>query len=316
MIKIQDLQFYYEDKQVLYNIHLHLEKNTITGLIGPNGAGKSTLMRCISGLEIPQQGTVLLEDQPILEDPQHSYTKIGYLPDIFNLSENLTVLQSWTYAAAARGVPKSQLADALAKTAQLLNLEDKLYDNVGNLSRGQKQRVGIGQVIIHNPQLLILDEPASGLDPEARYELSQLFNQLKAQGMTLLVSSHILSELDEYCTHMLVIQNGQIQQHRALQSHQYADHLIDDNAGLAIVLRFAHALNTEQQQLIQQATMLTQIQFDSNLHTATVSINAEPQHRVALIQYLIHKDLPLIGVEPLKESLLQSYRNSLSKGAH
>lgn len=316
MIKIQDLQFYYEDKQVLYNINLHLEKNTITGLIGPNGAGKSTLMRCISGLESPQEGVVLLEDQPILANPQHSYTKIGYLPDIFNLSENLTVLQSWTYAAAARGVPKAQLADALAQTAQLLNLEDKLYDNVGNLSRGQKQRVGIGQVIIHHPELLILDEPASGLDPEARYELSQLFNQLKAQGMTLLVSSHILSELDEYCTHMLVIQNGQIQQHRALQTHQYADHFIDENASLAIVLRFAQALDFEQQLCLQKAPNVHQIQFDANFYTATLSIPAEVQTRVALIKYLVEHDLPLIGVEPLKESLLQSYRNSLTQGAH
>ena len=198
MINIQNLQFYYENKQVLYDINLQLDSNTITGLIGPNGAGKSTLMRCISGLEIPQQGSVLLDNQPILDNPRQSYTKIGYLPDIFGLSENLTVLQCWTYAASARGIQDEQLKDTLISTAKLLNLTDKLNDKVAHLSRGQKQRVGIGQVIIHRPKLLILDEPASGLDPEARYELSQLFKQLRDEGMTLLISSHILSELDEY----------------------------------------------------------------------------------------------------------------------
>lgn len=312
MIDIQDLQFYYQDQQVLYNIALHLEKNTITGLIGPNGAGKSTLMRCIAGLEIPQQGQVLLDSRPILDDPQHSYQKIGYLPDIFGLSEKLTVLQSWAYAASARGIKEKDLPETLERTAKLLNLTDKLDQPVGSLSRGQKQRVGIGQVIIHEPQLLILDEPASGLDPEARYELSQLFNQLKAHGMTLLVSSHILSELDEYCTHMLVIQDGQIKQHSKIVSHQ-GDHLLDDNATLPIVLRFAKTLTSEDLQVIRQAPHIQQLQF-SDQHV-TASIASDPLQRVELIRYLIEHQLLLIGIEPIKESLLQSYRNSLIQGA-
>lgn len=312
MINIQDLQFYYQDQQVLYDIALKLEKNTITGLIGPNGAGKSTLMRCIAGLEIPQQGQVLLDGQPILDNPQQSYQKIGYLPDIFGLSEKLTVLQSWAYAASARGIKEQDLAATVQRTAQLLNLSDKLHQPVGSLSRGQKQRVGIGQVIIHEPQLLILDEPASGLDPEARYELSQLFNQLRARGMTLLVSSHILSELDEYCTHMLVIQNGQIKQHAEIMG-QHGEHLRDENARLPIVLRFAQALSTEDQQIIQQAPHIKQLQYTEQ--TVTASIGSDPLQRVELIRYLIEHQLLLIGIEPIKESLLQSYRNSLIQGA-
>lgn len=312
MINIQNLQFYYENKQVLYDINLQLKNNTITGLIGPNGAGKSTLMRCISGLEIPQQGSIFLDKQPILDNPRQSYTKIGYLPDIFGLSENLTVLQSWTYAASARGIQDAQLKNALISTAKILNLTDKLNDKVANLSRGQKQRVGIGQVIIHRPKLLILDEPASGLDPEARYELSQLFKQLRAEGMTLLISSHILSELDEYCTHMLVIQEGQIKQHKALESYEQVMHQdLTMDATIPIVLRFSE-ISPESKILIEQAPHIQNLQFNQLQVTATISSQA--QCRVELIRYLVQQHLPLIGLEPLKESLLQSYRNSLFQG--
>lgn len=312
MIEIRNLQFYYEDQQALYNVNLNLEQNTITGLIGPNGAGKSTLMRCIAGLEIPREGEIFLEGQPILENPQQSYQKIGYLPDIFGLPDKLTVLQSWTYAAAARGVAKADLTDTLQRTAELLNLKNKLHEPVGNLSRGQKQRVGIGQVIIHRPQLLILDEPASGLDPEARYELSKLFNLLKDHGMTLLVSSHILSELDEYCTHMLVIQEGRIKQHSKIGTHS-TEHLLDGKTSLPIVLRFAQTLSETEIEIIKQAPHIQQIQLSDTYFTAT--IQNDPFHRVELIRYLIEQKLLLIAVEPIKESLLQNYRNSLMQGA-
>ena len=313
MIEIKNLNFYYEDQHTLHNINLVLEKNTITGLIGPNGAGKSTLMRCIAGLEIPRDGEVYLDGQPILDHPQQSYQKMGYLPDIFGLSEKLTVIQSWTHAAASRGVAMQELQDRIQNTATLLNLENKLYEPVGNLSRGQKQRVGIGQVIIHRPQLLILDEPASGLDPEARYELSQLFNLLKDHGMTLLVSSHILSELDEYCTHMLVIKEGRIQQHSKIINHDGTEHLAHHDALLPLMLRFSMPLHEAQQQALLSLGYLSNLQFQGT--TATVSITNDTTQRVQLIRDVVQLQLPLIGVEPLKESLLQSYRNSLKQGA-
>ena len=216
MLTAQNLNFHYDSRQVLYNINVELPAGSITGLIGPNGAGKSTLMRCMAGLECPSSGEVLLGGKPILANPRASFAQLGYLPDIFGLPEGLSVIQCLTYAAKSRGVSDGDLAQAVGSTVQLLGLADKLYSRVSNLSRGQKQRVGIGQVIIHRPKFLLLDEPASGLDPEARHELSLLLLQLQREGMTILVSSHILSELDEYCSHMLVIKQGQIQAFQAL----------------------------------------------------------------------------------------------------
>lgn len=313
MIEIQQLNFFYAEQQVLFDIHLSLHENSITGLIGANGAGKSTLMRCIAGLEIPRQGQVLLNGVPILANPQHSYTQLGYLPDIFGLTEQLTILQYWTYSAHAKGVPEHQIADAVAQTAKLLNLEEKLSSRIRELSRGQRQRVGIGQVIIHQPKLLILDEPASGLDPEARYELSQLFNRLKAQGMTLLVSSHILSELDEYCTHILVLKNGRVVKHQAL-NHENSQFIYTGQQNIPLMLRFSD-LNEQYKMLLNQAPHLSHLQFDEKHMTVIASISPEVEKRIEIIQYCVAQQLPLIGVEILKESLLHTYQNSLNEQA-
>ncbi|WLF84265.1 ABC transporter ATP-binding protein [Moraxella sp. ZY210820] len=309
MIEIQQLSFYYGEQQILFDININLHENSITGLIGPNGAGKSTLMRCIAGLEIPRQGQVLLNGEPILANPQHSYTQLGYLPDIFGLSEQLTILQYWTYSAHAKGVASEKIPEAVAQTAQLLNLEHKLHHRIRELSRGQRQRVGIGQVIIHQPKLLILDEPASGLDPEARHELSQLFNRLKAQGMTLLVSSHILSELDEYCTHILVLKQGKIVKHQAI-NHENSQFIYTGQQSIPLVLRFAQ-WNDEIYNTLKQAPHLSHLQFDEKQMSVIASISPETQKRIEIIQYCVEKQLPLIGVEILKESLLHTYQKTL-----
>lgn len=309
MIDIQQLNFFYGEQQILFDINLSLHENSITGLIGPNGAGKSTLMRCIAGLEIPRQGQVLLNGVPILANPQHSYTQLGYLPDIFGLAEQLTILQYWTYSAHAKGVAQEKIAESVFETAQLLNLEHKLHHRIRELSRGQRQRVGIGQVIIHRPKLLILDEPASGLDPEARYELSQLFNRLKAQGMTLLVSSHILSELDEYCSHILVLKQGKIVKHQAI-NHENSQFIYTGQQNIPLVLRFAQ-FNEDLKQKLEQAPHLTHLQFDEKQMSVIASISPEMQHRIEIIQYCVENQLPLIGVEILKESLLHTYQKTL-----
>lgn len=306
MIEIQQLNFFYGEQQILFDINLSLHENSITGLIGPNGAGKSTLMRCIAGLEIPRQGQVFLDGEPILAKPQHSYAQLGYLPDIFGLPEQLSVLQYWTYSAHAKGVSEQNIAEAVYKTAKLLNLEHKLSSKIQELSRGQRQRVGIGHVIVHQPKLLILDEPASGLDPETRYELSQLFNNLKAQGMTLLVSSHILSELDEYCTHILVLKHGKVLKYQAI-NHENNQLIYSGYQNIPLVLRFSK-LNDEYQQILKQAPHLSHLQFDLKQHSVIVSISSEVEKRIEIIQYCVEKKLPLIGVEILKESLLHTYQ--------
>ena len=301
MINVQHLDFYYGNTQALYDVSVELPQGSITGLIGPNGAGKSTLMRCMAGLEIPTSGDVLLDGLPILDNPRDSFSKLGYLPDFFGLPDGLSVIQCLTYAAKSRGIPDARLPDLLLETVRLLNLEHKLYAKVSDLSRGQKQRVGIGQVIIHRPKFLLLDEPASGLDPEARHELSLLLLKLKDEGMSILVSSHILSELDEYCSHMLVIKGGRVQAFQSVNDDVNEDQTVSlQCVGLDESI-FERVRNTEG---VKQA--------EWNNHAVTVILDAGEEARAALLRKLFEQNLPLSEAAVIKASLLNSYQNSLN----
>ena len=301
MINVQHLDFYYGNTQALYDVSVELPQGSITGLIGPNGAGKSTLMRCMAGLEIPTSGDILLDGLPILDNPRDSFSKLGYLPDFFGLPDGLSVIQCLTYAAKSRGIPDARLPDLLLETVRLLNLEHKLYAKVSDLSRGQKQRVGIGQVIIHRPKFLLLDEPASGLDPEARHELSLLLLKLKDEGMSILVSSHILSELDEYCSHMLVIKGGRVQAFQSVND--------DVNEDQTVSLQFV-GLDESIFERVRNTEGVKQAEW--NNHAVTVILDAGEEARAALLRKLFEQNLPLSEAAVIKASLLNSYQNSLN----
>lgn len=301
MINVQHLDFYYGNTQALYDVSVELPQGSITGLIGPNGAGKSTLMRCMAGLEIPTSGDVLLDGLPILDNPRDSFSQLGYLPDFFGLPDGLSVIQCLTYAAKSRGIPDARLPDLLLETVRLLNLEHKLYAKVSDLSRGQKQRVGIGQVIIHRPKFLLLDEPASGLDPEARHELSLLLLKLKDEGMSILVSSHILSELDEYCSHMLVIKGGRVQAFQSVND--------DVNEDQTVSLQFV-GLDESIFERVRNTEGVKQAEW--NNHAVTVILDAGEEARAALLRKLFEQNLPLSEASVIKASLLNSYQNSLN----
>lgn len=215
MIDLEDLSFDYPGVRALDRVSCHLGAGSITALVGPNGAGKTTLMRCLCGLERPLSGSVVVDGIDVVEEPRRSHERIGYLSDFFGLYEDLTVARCLAHAALAHGLEGANDA-RIAETAGRLGIADRLAQRVGALSRGLRQRVAIAQAIIHAPRVLVLDEPAAGLDPEARHALAGLFRALRADGMTLLVSSHILSELEQYATHMLVLERGRLVEHRAL----------------------------------------------------------------------------------------------------
>ncbi len=218
MIEISGLTFDYPGHRALHDVSLTVEAGSVTALVGPNGAGKTTLMRCIAGLEAPLSGSIRVAGVDVVEQPRAVHRTMGYLSEFFGLYQELTVAQCLEYAAAAQGLPAGEIAAAIQRTAHRLDLGGRLHQASGGLSRGLRQRVAIGQAIIHNPGVLLLDEPASGLDPEARVQLAVLFKQLQAGGMTLLVSSHILAELDEYSTHILSLRDGRVLESRALNT--------------------------------------------------------------------------------------------------
>lgn len=216
MITVENLVFEYPTQRALHGVSLEIERGSITALAGPNGAGKTTLIRCLVALASPFSGRVLFEGADVHKNPRDVHRHMGYLSDFFGLYEELTVRQCLNHIAAVQGVDPSKWDALVESAAENLSIIDRLDEKAGTLSRGLKQRLAIAQAIIHEPEFLVLDEPASGLDPDARFQLSKLFQQLCDNGMTILVSSHILAELEDYSTHMLVIRDGRIVDQRAI----------------------------------------------------------------------------------------------------
>ena len=210
MIRISGLVFEYPGHRALHGVSLAVEAGAITALVGPNGAGKTTLLRCMAALETPYAGRVTIDGLDTREAPRAIHARLGYLPDFFGLYDALSVRRCLHYAARAHGIGPREAAGTVDAAAARVGLADRMEQLAGTLSRGLRQRLAIAQSIVHRPAVLLLDEPAAGLDPQARRDLSQLLLSLKTDGMTLVVSSHILAELEDYSDRMIIVNQGRI----------------------------------------------------------------------------------------------------------
>ena len=223
IIRVENLIFEYPGKRALNGVSFTIEEGWVVALVGPNGAGKSTLLRCITALETPFSGKVFVDGIDTCLDPRACHRAVGYLPDFFGLYYDLTVHQCLTYTAAIHELSESAMKTSIQQVVEDLDLGDFVHVKAKALSRGLRQRLAIGQALVHHPKLLLLDEPAAGLDPVARSALSKLIRKLNSQGITILVSSHILTELADYSTHMLTIDSGMTKGLHALSAQSNSD---------------------------------------------------------------------------------------------
>ncbi|WP_374575240.1 ABC transporter ATP-binding protein [Phenylobacterium sp.] len=210
MIEVSGVVYDYPSQRALHGVSFSVERGAVLALVGPNGAGKTTLLRCIAALDAPTEGKITVAGLDTQTDPRGVHAALGYLPDFFGVYEELSVRRCLVYAARSRGVAEAEAARAAEEAAARVQLSDRLEARAGELSRGLRQRLAIAQTIVHKPKALLLDEPAAGLDPEARRSLSELILRLSAEGMTIIVSSHILAELEDYSTRMLMIREGRV----------------------------------------------------------------------------------------------------------
>jgi ABC-2 type transport system ATP-binding protein len=210
MIEIRDLVLDYPGLRALHGINLSIAASAITALVGPNGAGKTTLLRLMAALETPYDGHVTIDGLDTREAPRAIHERLGYLPDFFGLYDALSVRRCLFYAARSHGIGPGQAKGAAEAAAARVGLADRMEQPAGALSRGLRQRLAIAQAIVHRPKVLLLDEPAAGLDPQARRDLSHLLLELRGDGMTLVVSSHILAELEDYSDRMVIVESGRI----------------------------------------------------------------------------------------------------------
>lgn len=210
MVEIRNLTKTYGRYRALNNLNLHINKGDIFGFVGPNGAGKTTTMRIICGLLQADWGEVYVDGIDALNNSDQIKRKVGYVPDFFGVYDNFKVMEYMEFYGSMYDInPKTVHSTALG-LLDLVNLSDKQDAYVDGLSRGMKQRLCVARALIHNPQLLVLDEPASGLDPRARYEFKEVMKNLGAMGKTIIISSHILPELGEMCNVIGVMEKGNL----------------------------------------------------------------------------------------------------------
>lgn len=220
MIEIKGLTKKYGSFYALNDLNLTLQEGTVFGFVGANGAGKSTTFSILATLLQPTSGEAFVNGKSVKTDPHEVRKQIGYMPDFFGVYDQLKANEYLDFYGASYGIPEAERAVLIPQLLELVNLTHKRYEYVDLLSRGMKQRLCLARALIHDPKVLILDEPASGLDPRARIEMRDILRQLKDMGKTILISSHILPELAEMCDEIGVIDGGKLIAHGSVQEIQ------------------------------------------------------------------------------------------------
>jgi len=210
MIKINHLHKEYKGLTAVKDLSLHLEAGDIFGFIGPNGAGKTTTIKMLATLLKPTSGTAMIDGIDVVEHPEAVRGRIGYMPAFFGIYDDMRVWEYLDFFAGAYRLPKQQRPRIIDDVLNLTDLAGKKDNYVEELSTGMKQRLCLAKTLIHDPKVLLLDEPASGLDPRARIEIKELFKELKAMGKTIIISSHILPELADFCNKVGIIERGEL----------------------------------------------------------------------------------------------------------
>jgi len=295
MIEVENLVYEYPTTRALKGVSLNVADGTITALVGPNGAGKTTLLRCLAALEDPYSGRISIGGLDTVASPREIHATMGYLPDFYGLYDDLTVRRCLTYAARSHGIAAEKAGAAVQKAAQSVGLLDRMDSKAGELSRGLRQRLAIGQAIVHEPRVLLLDEPAAGLDPQARRDLSALLISLRDTGMTLVVSSHILAELEDYCSEMIIIENGLIAGGKAIK--------VRDDARPRYMIELATARSDLREFLVAHNTDV----IEADEHHALIAFTRNPSARARLVRDLVTAGFDLASFGESSKALEDAY---------
>ncbi len=217
MIELIDFGKDYGDFTAVRQLNLKVEAGEMFGFIGPNGAGKSTTIRFLATLLKASRGEGIINGHSVTREPMAVRQSVGYMPDAFGVYDGMKVWEFLDFFAVAYRIPRARRKQVIQDVLELLDLAHKRDDYVNGLSRGMKQRLCLAKTLVHDPPVLILDEPASGLDPRARVEVKALLKELRRMGKTILISSHILTELADCCTSIGIIERGELLMHGPIQ---------------------------------------------------------------------------------------------------
>ena len=289
------------DNHVAVNhIDLQIDRGEVYGLIGPNGAGKTTLIRMLAAAEEPTAGEIYINGARFMRGQNNPELKrqLGYLPDDFPLYDDLTVWDYLDYFARLYFLRDPQRSQRLHEVIELVELEQKRNEAIATLSRGMKQRLSLARSIIHNPTLLLLDEPVSGLDPLARVQVRNIIKSLQQQGMTILISSHILSDLAEICTSIGIMELGNLVESSRLQ--ELYDRSNQDQQQLLIsTLGNLEDLQTT----LRQSKLVQEVEVLSDVHSVRVQFSGSIEDCAALLRSLIEAGIPISNFHRSQETL-------------
>ncbi|MFI5455732.1 MAG: ATP-binding cassette domain-containing protein [Isosphaerales bacterium] len=294
MIEVSNFTKRYGDFVAVDNLSFAIGKGEIFGFIGPNGAGKSTTIRFLATLLRPTAGEGRVAGFSVTSEPMAVRRVIGFMPDDFGVYDGMKVWEFLDFFAVAYEIPRSYRKKIIGEVLELLDLTQKRDDYVNGLSKGMKQRLCLAKTLVHDPPVLILDEPASGLDPRARLEMKALLTELKQMGKTILISSHILSELADFCTSIGIIERGKLlaagsiqQIQQRIRSHRVLKvRILDDTTERAVEL------------LRSDSSILTVETYD---HTVTAEFEGQDQDMARLLDRLIQGGIAVqsFAEEPL-----------------
>lgn len=302
MLKIENLSKKYGNFLALDHLNLHIEKGELFGFVGPNGAGKTTTMRIVCGLLAATEGNVYVDGIDAIHNIDEIKRKVGYVPDFFGVYDNLKVMEYMEFYGSMYGMERDSVIEISKGLLELVNLSDKEDVFVDTLSRGMKQRLCVARALIHNPDLLILDEPNSGLDPRARFEMKEVLKNLSSMGKTIIISSHILPELAEMCTSIGIMEHGKL-----ITSGSVEEIMQHANSMQPIKMKatISGMDKAEAQQhisdLLKEQAYVSKVQFTED--EIIISYGGDESASAALLKYLIDKDVVVSQFYREKEDL-------------
>jgi len=300
-IEIVDLHKHFGDTRAVNGISFAFESGQIFGFVGPNGAGKSTTMRILATLDEPTSGDALVDGVSLVEEPEKAHKLVGYVPDALPDHRDISVHEYLDFFARSYGLRGDKRRRVLEEIEEFTNLNGIREKHVNALSKGMKNRVSVARALIHNPPVLIMDEPASGLDPRARIELRELLKVLAAQGKAILISSHILTELAEICNGAVFIERGTILQAGTLEQ------LLQQHAGQrTVVIRSLGPVEQLHKHLLLQPDVEAVRLIDQAVE---VDVAGSDETCCDLLGRLIHDGYRILEFRPRRADLEQIFMN-------
>ncbi len=299
MIKTNKLTRSYGDFTVVNDVSFHIKQGEIVGLLGHNGAGKTTIMKMLTGYLEPSSGTIEIDGLDISQQQRAVQQKIGYLPENCPVYPEMTIIDYLDYAAGLHGIPKASRSQAVLKAMSRTELNEKATQPIATLSRGYRQRVGVAQAILHEPQILILDEPTNGLDPSQIQHMRALIKEL-AENATIILSTHILHEVQVICDRAIIIRNGKKVLDSRLNELQTMSHslLITVNSDRDKTDRLFHSMDA--------VTAVEYLSSEENQYNYSLKINniAQPSDVYSMIaKTVIEQGVELYMLKPERYDL-------------